>query len=101
VEAELYRYVMNTRKNGFAVSMETMAKEEFPQEIVVRVQKSGWMTKDLVDDWIKSVWFRRPGALLRQRSMLVSDKICEGPIATREMRPGIHTRRHGRDVAAT
>jgi hypothetical protein len=33
----------------------TMAKEKFPQGIIVRVQESGWMTKDLVDNWIKSV----------------------------------------------
>jgi hypothetical protein len=43
-----------------------IAKEKFPQGIIVWVQESGWMTEDLVDDWIKSVWFRRPGALLCQ-----------------------------------
>jgi hypothetical protein len=32
-----------------------MAKEKFPQGIIVRVQESGWMTEDLVDDWTKSV----------------------------------------------
>jgi hypothetical protein len=50
-----------------------MAKEMFPQGIIVWVRESGWMTKDLVDDWIKSVRFQRMGALLRQRSMLVLD----------------------------
>jgi hypothetical protein len=50
-----------------------IAKENFPQGIIVWVQESGWMTEDLVDDWIKSVWFQRPGALLHQRSMLVLD----------------------------
>jgi hypothetical protein len=48
-----------------------MAKEKFPQGIIVWVQKSGWMTEDLVDDRIKSVWFERLGALLCQQSMLV------------------------------
>jgi hypothetical protein len=80
----------------------TMAKEKFPQGIVVQVQENGWMTEDLANDWIKSVWFQRPCALLRQRSMLVLDhRKCGGPIVTREMQPGNHTRRHDRDVAAT
>jgi hypothetical protein len=34
-----------------------MAKEKFPRGIIVWVQESGWKTEDLVDDWIKSVWF--------------------------------------------
>jgi hypothetical protein len=32
-----------------------MAKEKFSRGIIVQVQESGWMTEDLVDDWIKSV----------------------------------------------
>jgi hypothetical protein len=48
-----------------------MAKKKFRQGIIVRVSESGWMTEDLVDDWIKSVWLGRPGTLLCQRSMLV------------------------------
>lgn len=39
----------------------------------MRVQEKGWMTEELYLDWLKSVWFRRPGALLHQRSMLVVD----------------------------
>jgi hypothetical protein len=35
----------------------TVAKEKFPQGIIVQVQGSGWMTEDIVNDWIKSVWF--------------------------------------------
>jgi 3D (Asp-Asp-Asp) domain-containing protein len=35
----------------------TVAKEMFPQGIIVWVQESGWMTEDVVDDWIKSEWF--------------------------------------------
>jgi hypothetical protein len=51
----------------------TMAKEKFPRGIIVQVQESGWMTEDLVDDWIKAVWFRWLGELLCQQSMLVLD----------------------------
>jgi hypothetical protein len=32
-------------------------KEKFPCGIIVWVQEAGWMTEDLVDDWIKYVWF--------------------------------------------
>jgi hypothetical protein len=35
-----------------------MMAKKFPQGIIVHVQESGWMTEDLVNDWIKSVWFR-------------------------------------------
>jgi hypothetical protein len=41
-----------------------MAREKFPQGITVQVQESGWMTEDLVEDWIKSVWYQSVGALL-------------------------------------
>lgn len=51
----------------------TMPKDKFPTGIIVRVQEKGWMTDDLVVDWINTVWARRPGGLLRQKSMLVLD----------------------------
>jgi hypothetical protein len=35
------------------------------------------MTEDLVDDWIKSAWFRQLSALLCQQSMLVLDGFQE------------------------
>jgi hypothetical protein len=35
----------------------TVAKEMFPQGIIVWVQESGSMTENVVDDWIKSEWF--------------------------------------------
>lgn len=51
----------------------TLPKEKLPQGIVYRCQEKGWMTSDLVLDWIKVVWNRRPGASLKQRGMLVLD----------------------------
>lgn len=47
--------------------------EKFPKNVVVRCQDKGWMDESLVLDWIKSVWCRRPGALLGLPSMLVLD----------------------------
>ena len=51
----------------------TLPKEKLPSGIVVRVQQNSWMTKDLFIDWLKTVWFWQPGALLRPHSMLVLD----------------------------
>jgi hypothetical protein len=51
----------------------TLPKEKFPPGIHVRVQEKGWMDQDLVKDWIDKVWDRRPGALRRQKAMLVLD----------------------------
>uniref|UniRef100_A0A131XQ93 Putative pogo transposable element n=1 Tax=Hyalomma excavatum TaxID=257692 RepID=A0A131XQ93_9ACAR len=52
----------------------TMPKgEELPKNVIVRCQDKGWMNEDLVLDWIKSVWCRRPGALLSFPSILVLD----------------------------
>lgn len=51
----------------------TLPKEKLPKGLIVRCQEKGWMTNELVMDWVKVVWNRRPGALLRQRGMLVLD----------------------------
>jgi hypothetical protein len=33
----------------------TMVKETLPQGVIVQVKESGWVTEDLVEDWIKCV----------------------------------------------
>lgn len=50
----------------------TLPKGKLPPGIHVRVQEKGWMTADLMVDWVKTVWGRRPGALLFP-SLLVLD----------------------------
>jgi hypothetical protein len=77
-----------------------MAKEKFPHRITVD-QESGWMTEDLIDDWIKCIWFQYPDALLCQQSMLVSysfwDQTTENmktQLRQEKKQPGNHTRRH-------
>lgn len=47
--------------------------ENFPKGVHIRCQEKGWMTEELVIDWITTVWCRRPGALLARQSMLVLD----------------------------
>lgn len=47
--------------------------EPFPKDVAVRCQAQGWMTSELMVDWLKTVWLRRPGALFHLPSMLVLD----------------------------
>lgn len=47
--------------------------EQFPDGIFVRAQDNGWMTDELVRDWLACVWEKRPGANLDTRSLLVLD----------------------------
>lgn len=47
--------------------------ENFPKDVIIRAQKNGWMTGEIMEDWAKSVWNKRPGALRNPRNMLVMD----------------------------
>jgi len=52
----------------------TLPKSEaFPKGVIVRAQEKGWMTEELMLEWLKIVWGRRPRAFLNQPSMLVLD----------------------------
>lgn len=48
-------------------------KEKFPRDVVVRVHPKGWMTSELMIDWIDMVWSRRPGGMHSPRSLLALD----------------------------
>lgn len=65
VDTKLPPYVVLKRKR--------QTKETLPPGIHVRCQDNGWMSEDLVQDRLKVVWHKRPGALLRRRAMLVLD----------------------------
>jgi hypothetical protein len=45
----------------------------FSKDVIVRAQEKGWMTEELMLEWLKTVWNPRPGAFLNQPSMLVLD----------------------------
>lgn len=45
----------------------------FPRTVIVRANEKGWMHNELVEEWVKLVWEKRPGALLRLPSMIVLD----------------------------
>jgi len=52
----------------------TLPKSEaFLKDVIVRTQEKGWMTEELMLEWLKIVWGRRPRAFLNQQSMLVLD----------------------------
>ncbi|RMC15171.1 hypothetical protein DUI87_07353 [Hirundo rustica rustica] len=49
----------------------TMLKDQLPTGIIVRCQNQGWMSTDLMKDWLNIVWNSRPGVLVHKRRMLV------------------------------
>lgn len=49
----------------------TLPKGRMPPGIHVRAHTNGWLSTDLAKEWVRVVWGRRPGALLRQEAMLV------------------------------
>lgn len=51
----------------------TMPKDSFPRDVVVKVHQKGWMDENLTKVWLDEVWMKRPGALLKPRSLLVWD----------------------------
>ena len=53
-----------------------MPKEKLPKNIIVFVQENGWVDEGVLFGWLRNVWFKRPGALLNGKSMLVWDMFC-------------------------
>lgn len=62
---KLRPFVILRRKN--------LPKEKLPSGVVVVCQEKGWMTDQLMLEWLEKIWNRRPGAMLRQRGMLTLD----------------------------
>lgn len=44
---------------------------KFPSGMEIRCHRYGWMTEDLMQDWLEVVWRRRTGAVPKQRGMLI------------------------------
>ncbi|KAJ7345310.1 hypothetical protein JRQ81_001260 [Phrynocephalus forsythii] len=51
----------------------TLPKEKIPSGIQVHVHPQGWMDEQGMKLWIRNVWEKRPGALLKKPSLLVLD----------------------------
>jgi hypothetical protein len=47
------------------------------KDVIVRAQQKGWMTEELMLEWLKIVWGRRLRAFSNQPSMLVLDAFKE------------------------
>ncbi|KAM7294007.1 pogo transposable element with KRAB domain [Ixodes scapularis] len=69
---KLAPYIILKRKN-------MLKNETFLKDVIVRVQEKGWMTSELMQDWIRVVWQQRPGASLggfkSTKSMLMLDAL--------------------------
>lgn len=50
-----------------------MPKETFVPGVVVKVHPKGWMDETLTRVWLDEVYMKRPGALLKPKSLLVWD----------------------------
>lgn len=56
------------------LNRKTIPKNEtFPKDVIVCAQKNGWMTSEMMDNWIDVIWNRRPGALRNPCNILVID----------------------------
>lgn len=44
---------------------------KFPSGMEIRCHRYGWMTEDLMQDWLEVVWRRRTGAVPKQRGLLI------------------------------
>jgi hypothetical protein len=62
---KLTPFVILRRKN--------LPKQKLPTDIIFKCNEEGWMTEELMDKWLKEVWHRKPGALLKKRGMLDLD----------------------------
>ncbi|KAE8737973.1 hypothetical protein FOCC_FOCC016556, partial [Frankliniella occidentalis] len=51
----------------------TVPKGNFPPGVHIRAAESGSFNEDITVDWLKTVWEKRPGALLNLNNMLVMD----------------------------
>jgi hypothetical protein len=56
---KLTPFVILRRKN--------LPKEKLPTGVTFKCNEKGWMMEELVVEWLKEVWRRRPGALLKKR----------------------------------
>jgi hypothetical protein len=52
---------------------QNLPKEKLPTGITFKCNEKGWKMEELMVEWLKEVWHRRPGALPKKRGMLVLD----------------------------
>ena len=52
--------------------LKNIPRGNFPQEVIVRANPTGWMNENEMRYWIENVWTKRPG-ISNSRSLLVLD----------------------------
>ena len=50
----------------------TMPKEKLPSNISVYVQEKGWVDETVLSKWLNDVWFKRPGAFLKNKRAMMA-----------------------------
>ena len=66
----------NKLKPAVVFKRKKMPLEELPKNIIVLVQEKGWVDERVLFAWLRNVWFKRSGALLNGKSMIVWDMFC-------------------------
>ena len=51
----------------------TIPKSVYPKGVIVRANENGWMTSDMMIEWMDQVWNRRKGSFFCEQSLLVCD----------------------------
>lgn len=54
----------------------TLPKEKFPAEIIIKANEKGWMDEEMMKDWLREVYVRRPGGFFHASpSLLICDSM--------------------------
>ena len=52
-----------------------LPKGDYPPDVVVRMNKDGWMTEELMIDWLDTIWGQRIIEHGKKRSLFVVDSL--------------------------
>jgi hypothetical protein len=55
------------------LNRQTVPKNSFCKDVVIQAKEKGWMTSELMEDWLRCVWEHRPGVLSKPWRMLAMD----------------------------
>ena len=52
----------------------TLPKETFPAGVVIKANEKGWMDEEMMKEWLRQVYVRRPGVFFHASpSLLICD----------------------------
>uniref|UniRef100_A0A3B3BHW9 HTH CENPB-type domain-containing protein n=1 Tax=Oryzias melastigma TaxID=30732 RepID=A0A3B3BHW9_ORYME len=79
-EKALFTVVLGCHANGQKLppmvifKRKTLPKETFPAGVIIKANEKGWMDKDMMKEWLKQVYVRRPGGFVHTSPPLL---ICD------------------------